>query len=56
MEENPLVLPKVLKLLLGGEQTNKLKNHLREKDGTINTEKITKELQDIFEAQARLKN
>lgn len=56
MEENPLVLPKVLKLLLGEEQTNKLKNHLREKDGTINTEKITKELQDIFEAQARVKN
>lgn len=55
MEANPLALPKVLKLLLGKEQTDKLKNHLREKDGTINTEKITVELQDIFEAQSRLK-
>lgn len=55
MEANPLALPKVLKLLLGKEQTDKLKNHLREKDGTINTEKITVELKDIFEAQSRLK-
>ena len=56
MEEITLVLPKVLKLLLGKKLTEELKNYLREDDGTISTEKITKELQDIFEAQARLKN
>ena len=56
LESNPLVLPKVLKLLLGKEQTDKLKDHVREKDGIVDTEKISAELQDIFEAQARLKN
>lgn len=56
LESNPLVLPKVLKLLLGKEQIDKLKDHLRDKDGIVDTEKISAELQDIFEAQARLKN
>lgn len=55
MESNPLLLPKVLRLLLGNDQTEKLKNHLRDDDGVISTEKITNELQDIFQAQARLK-
>lgn len=55
MESNPLLLPKVLRLLLGKDQTEKLKNHLRDDDGVISTEKITNELQDIFQAQARLK-
>ena len=55
MESNPLLLPKVLRLLLGNNQTEKLKNHLRDDDGVISTEKITNELQDIFQAQARLK-
>ena len=56
LESNPLVLPKVLKLLLGKEQTDKLKDHVRDEDGIVDTEKISAELQDIFEAQARLKN
>lgn len=56
LESNPLALPKVLKLLLGKEQTDKLKDHVRDKDGIVDTEKISAELQDIFEAQARLKN
>lgn len=56
LESNPLTLPKVLKLLLGKEQTDKLKDHVRDKDGIVDTEKISAELQDIFEAQARLKN
>ena len=55
MESNPLLLPKVLRLLLGNDQTEKLKNNLRDDDGVISTEKITNELQDIFQAQARLK-
>lgn len=56
LESNPLALPKVLKLLLGKEQTDKLKDHVRDKDGIVDTEKISDELRDIFEAQARLKN
>lgn len=56
LESNPLALPKVLKLLLGKEQIDKLKDHVRDKDGIVDTEKISDELRDIFEAQARLKN
>ena len=55
LETNPLFLPKVLKLLLGKEQVEKLKNHLRDADGIIDTEKITAELEDIFKAQQKLK-
>lgn len=56
LENNSLVLPRVVISLLGKEQTEKLKDHLREKDGTVNTEKMTNELQDIFESQQDLKN
>ena len=55
IEDNPLVLPKVLKLLLGKEQTQKLKNHLRDDDGIVDTDKMTAELEDIFKAQKKLK-
>lgn len=55
LETNPLLLPKVLKLLLGKEQVEKLKNHLRDVDGIINTEKMAAELEDIFKAQQKLK-
>jgi hypothetical protein len=55
VDTNPLLLPKVLKLLLGKEQVEKLKNHLRDADGIIGPEKITVELEDIFKAQQNLK-
>lgn len=55
LETNPLFLPKVLKLLLGKEQVEKLKNHLRDADGIIDTEKMVAELEDIFKAQQKLK-
>lgn len=55
IEDNPLVLPKVLKLLLGKEQIQKLKNHLRDNDGIVDTDKMTAELEDIFKAQKKLK-
>lgn len=55
VDTNPLLLPKVLKLLLGKEQVEKLKNHLRDTDGIIAPEKITAELEDIFKAQQKLK-
>ena len=55
VDTNPLLLPKVLKLLLGKEQVEKLKNHLRDADGIIDTKKMTAELEDIFKAQQKLK-
>ncbi|ERK57823.1 hypothetical protein HMPREF1983_00926 [Gemella bergeri ATCC 700627] len=56
LESNPLLLPRVLKLLLGKEATEKLKDHVRDEDGIVSSDKISEELQDIFQAQARLKN
>lgn len=55
VDDNPLLLPKVFNLLLGKEQTEKLKNHLRDADGIIDTEKMGVELEDIFKAQEKLK-
>ena len=55
LDTNPLALPRVMNLLLGKEGTQKLKNHVRDKDGIVDTEKITAELEDIFKAQERLK-
>lgn len=56
LEDNPLNFPKVLKLLLGKEQTEKLKNHLRDEDGIVDSDKMALEIKDIFQAQKRLKN
>lgn len=55
LDTNPLALPRVMNLLLGKEGTEKLKNHVRDKDRIVDTEKITAELEDIFKAQERLK-
>ena len=55
LETNPLMLPRVMNLLLGKEQAQKLKDHLRDEDGVVDTEQITSELKNIFESQKRLK-
>lgn len=55
LDTNPLALPRVMNLLLGKEGIKKLKDHVRDKDGIVDTEKITAELEDIFKAQERLK-
>lgn len=56
LEENPLVLSKVVNLLLGKEQTAKLKNHLRTKDGIVPSEKMSEEITEIFQSQSETKN
>ena len=56
LETNPLALPRVMNLLLGKEQAQKLKDHLRDEDGVVDTEQITSALKNIFESQKRLKN
>ncbi|WP_125771999.1 hypothetical protein [Companilactobacillus furfuricola] len=56
IETNPLIMPKVLKLLFGEEQTEKLKKHLADKEGLVSMEKMTAEIQEIFENQTQVKN
>ncbi|WP_413518444.1 hypothetical protein [Carnobacterium maltaromaticum] len=55
LDDNPLVLTKVVKLLLGKDQTEQLKNHLRTEDGIVPTEKLSEEITEIFQSQSETK-
>lgn len=56
VEENPLLVPKVVRLLLGKEQAEKLKDHLRTETGIVPTDKLSEEIMGIFENHKDLKN
>ena len=56
IEENPLLIVRTVNLLLGKEQANELKEHLRTESGTVPTEKISEEIMEIFESQQETKN
>ncbi|MDM5146153.1 hypothetical protein ICE98_03290 [Lactococcus lactis] len=56
VDENPLLLPKMLNLLLGEHQSKNLKNYLRDEEGLVSTDKIREALEDIFAAQNKIKN
>lgn len=56
LEENPLILTKVIVRILGKEQAEKLKNHVREESGIVPTDKMTKEIIDIFQSGEQTKN
>lgn len=55
VEENPTLLPKVLKLLFGKEQTEKLKDHLRTDDGFVPAPKMFEEFGEVLN-NPKLKN
>lgn len=55
-EENPLQFPKVVNLLLGPEQAKRLKDHVRDKSGVVPAERISEEIQSIFENHNETKN
>jgi len=56
IEDNPLLIAKTVHLLLGKEQTEKLKNHLRTESGIVPTDKMSAEIMEIFENQKETKN
>jgi len=56
MEENPLLITRTINLLLGKEQANKLKDHLRNENGIVPTDKMTEEIMEIFQSQQETKN
>ena len=56
VDENPLLITKVTKMLIGAEATAKLKDHVRDEDGFVSTEEMSKEIADIFKASQELKN
>ena len=56
VDENPLLITKVTKMLIGAEATAKLTDHVRDEDGFVSTEEMSKEIADIFKASQELKN
>ena len=56
LEENALALPKVVNMLLGKEQKNKLTKHLRTKDGMVPLDKMMNEITEIFQSKSEIKN
>ncbi|MDG4868757.1 hypothetical protein [Streptomyces sp. P17] len=52
LEDNPMVISKMVIMLLGKEQTNKLKDHLRDEEGLVPVDKMTEEITEIFQSQA----
>lgn len=56
VDSSPLALPKVVNILLGKEQAEELKDHVRSKDGIVAVDKMAEELQEIFLQQAEIKN
>ena len=56
VDTNPLILPKLVKLMLGEELADKLKDHIRDEDGFVDLEKINQEIAEIFESQKAIKN
>lgn len=56
LEENPLVIPKIMNLLLGKEQTKKLKELVRTEDGMVPVDKISEVITEIFKDQGHVKN
>ena len=49
-------VPEVVKLLLGEEQKNKLKEHIRKENGKVSANLMLSEVTDIFNSTKSLKN
>lgn len=54
VDENELLMPKILKMLLG-DQVKALKDHVRDEDGIVPIGKMVEEIKDIF-GNAQVKN
>ena len=48
LDDNPLILGKIVNQILGKEQTANLKNHIRNENGIVPTDKMTQEIIEIF--------
>ena len=56
LEENPLLLTKLVNKVLGKEQANKLKEHIRNEEGIVSTDVMMKEVMAIFNGEKEIKN
>lgn len=56
IDENPLLFPKLLNMLLGKEQKERLIEHIRTKSGIVPIESLKDEIGEIFLTSGELKN
>lgn len=56
VDENPLLLPKLIKRLLGEEQKKQLVEHCRNEEGRVPVEVLADEIVDIFNKCHQTKN
>ncbi|MDO4710621.1 MAG: hypothetical protein Q4A75_01495 [Peptostreptococcaceae bacterium] len=56
VDRNPLLIPDVVKLIFDEEQAKRLKDHLRDEEGLVSTEKITNEIMEVFQNHKETKN
>ena len=55
IDTDPFVLTKVVNLLLGKEQKEQLKEHVRDEEGIVTTTALMAEIEDIFKTQNEVK-
>ncbi len=55
IETDPLSVTKVVNLLLGKEQKEKLKEHVRNDKGVVTTTALMKEIEEVFKTQNKVK-
>lgn len=55
IETDPLSVTKVVTLLLGKEQKEKLKDHVRNDKGVVTTTALMKEIEEVFKTQNKVK-
>ena len=50
VDKNPMLLPKLVKMLLGDEQKERLLDHLRTEKGNVPLDAISTEIMEIFQS------
>ena len=56
IEENPLVVSRVIEKMLGKKQKEALYKHLEDENGRVPTEAFGKAVEEILESSSNLKN
>lgn len=55
IDTDPLSVTKVVTLLLGKAQKEKLKEHVRNDEGVVTTTALMKEIEEVFKTQNKVK-
>lgn len=55
VETNPILLNKIITMVLGDDQKEKLKEHLRNDEGRIPLDAMNSEIMEIFGSQEQIK-